>query len=94
MYHTLDMNTWIQKFHFNPTTPLSNSSNLAIQYFYQKDILGKTDIKLKDVWQLKDPQGIVRRQQVNGSWKYPGVQYKKRSATDYSSLKHTVNLAT
>lgn len=87
MHHTIDMNTWIQKFHFNPTTPLSNSSNLAIQYFYQKNILGETDIKLEDIWQLKEPQSIVRRQQENGSWKYPGKHSSQWSRVDYDQYE-------
>jgi hypothetical protein len=80
------MNPWIKQFKFDPTLPLEQSSNLAIQYFYQKDILGKTEIDIKDIWALYEPQRIINKQH-DGSWTYPNKHAGERSLVDYEQVE-------
>ena len=81
------MHAWLKQFKFDPTLPLEQSSDLAIRYFYRKDILGKRAIKLEDVWQLKEPQKIIRNQQEDGAWKYPGKPAEKWGLANYNQIE-------
>ncbi len=85
------MNKWLNDLKYNPIPPLLESNNTAILSFVQRDILEK-DVLVNDLWQLSEPQRIVKRQKPNGSWMYPGENEHIRSQENYDQLETYRNL--
>jgi hypothetical protein len=84
---------WLRKLVFNPLVPLEASGNLAIHYFVNRDLLDESVGSLESLWHLPQAMSLVRRQQPDGSWKYPGGgKPHLRSAEDYNQLETYRNL--
>ena len=54
-------------------------------YFTERDLLNKRVDVIKSLWELKIPSQILRKQQADGSWKYPSK--KPWHTTDYDQLE-------
>lgn len=80
------MKDWLKKFAYDPVKPLLSSGNQQIIYFTNRDLLEKHVEPTKILWELKIPQQILRKQQADGSWKYPGKN-KPWYTTDYDQLE-------
>jgi hypothetical protein len=78
---------WKKKLSYDPLDTLIASNNPSIQYFTRKDLLDDLVFELDGLWNLKTPKGIIRKQQENGSWKYPGVHNNLRSKENYNQLE-------
>jgi hypothetical protein len=64
------------------------SKNQAIRYFVRRDLLEEAVEKIKSVWQLPQVTKPLRRQQPDGSWKYPGGgKAHLRATEDYNQLE-------
>jgi prenyltransferase beta subunit len=57
---------------FDATSSLTSSKNEAIEYFAKRDLLQEKVEPINSIWQLSDVQKILKKQQPDGSWKYPG----------------------
>jgi hypothetical protein len=88
----INMLSWIDNFHFNPLPALIHSNNPAIRYFSRRDLLGEEVGPLETLWDLPDARKILRKQQPNGSWSYPGRQGDLRSSEDYDQIETYRNL--
>ena len=66
------MNTWQNQLHYDPLSPLGSSTNEALVYFVKRDLLREAVAPIRYVWHLPEAEKICKKQQVNGSWKYPG----------------------
>ncbi|MGC9517099.1 MAG: hypothetical protein ACP5C3_05290 [Methanomicrobiales archaeon] len=78
---------WIEKFDYNPLAALISSGNFAIEYFTRRDLLDEKVPSLKNLWEQKTPKRIIRKQQEDGSWKYPGGHKHVRSAENYNQIE-------
>ena len=63
------MADWRTRFRYDPVPSLAASSDLALRYSFERDVLGETDIALTDVWASKPARAILRRQQPDGGWR-------------------------
>ncbi len=79
------MNTWLNGFKYDPIKPLLSSGNKQVVYFTNRDVLGKSVDSVEIFWDLKIPSQILRKQQPDGSWKYPGKT--AWYTTDYDQLE-------
>lgn len=79
------MSHWQNELLYDPIKPLVESDHIAVQYFANRDVLDKKVESLETLWQLRIPQQIARKQQADGSWKYPGRT--PWHTTDYSQLE-------
>ena len=70
---------WRSVFTYDPVDALLSSGNNAVAFFAERDLIGNNNIKTESLWNLPDAQKIVRKQQENGSWKYPGGKKEIRS---------------
>ncbi len=70
---------------YDPTQALLASGNVPVIYFTNRDALGLPVQPVSNLWELKTPQQILRKQQADGSWKYPGKT--PWHTTDYSQLE-------
>lgn len=87
------MGDWLQKLNQYPLTPFTATKNHAIHYFVSRDLLDENVESVKCLWQLPQATSLVRRQQPDGSWKYPGGgKPHLRSSEDYNQLETYRNL--
>jgi hypothetical protein len=89
------MADWRAILRFDPIHPLLAAEDRAIVYFTARDLLGERTRDVQDVrtlWNLPEAQRIVRKQQADGSWKYPGGNLAIRSAANYNQLETFRNL--
>ncbi len=80
------MKKWLANLPYNPITPLLECHHEAILKFVRRDLLDKT-VSVEDLWPLPDPQKILRRQQPNGAWIYPGGKISIRTPENYNQLE-------
>jgi hypothetical protein len=85
------MKKWLDKFKYNPISPLLEHSDKSISLFIQRDLLDKT-VSVEDLWQLPEPRRILRKQKPNGSWQYPAAKKEVRSQENYNQLETYRNL--
>lgn len=72
----------------NPIPTLLSCGNPAIEYFTRKDLLDEKVGPVTDLWQLPDVIKILKKQEKNGSWKYPGkIREDLRSREDYDQFE-------
>jgi squalene-hopene cyclase-like protein/prenyltransferase/squalene oxidase-like repeat protein len=63
---------WNNRFHYDPIKGLINLDSKAISFFTQRDLLNKNVDNILSVWNLPEVQQLLKNQQPDGSWKYPG----------------------
>ncbi len=85
------MNKWLNELKCNPIYPLLESNNRAILLSVQRDLLDKT-VPVEDLWQSPEPQRILRKQKIDGSWLYPGGKENIRTQENYNQLETYRNL--
>ncbi len=78
---------WRKALQFDPLPPLLNTDNPSLFYFAKKDLLEKEEDGPEQLWTLPAVQKIVRKQQEDGSWKYPGKKGNHRTPEDYNQLE-------
>jgi hypothetical protein len=79
------MTDWKNELKYDPISSLLSSRNEQVIYFTNKDLLNKPVDPVDTLWSLKIPQQILRKQQADGSWKYPGKT--AWHTTDYNQLE-------
>lgn len=63
------VDTWENRFRFDPLLPLVESGNRTIALFTRRDLKGQP-IRVQDLWQEKEAQSVLKNQQPDGFWKY------------------------
>jgi hypothetical protein len=64
------------------------SSNKAIEYFARRYLLDEKVVPIETLWELPEVKRILHKQQVDGSWKYPGGGKEHlHSQEDYNQLE-------
>jgi hypothetical protein len=66
---------------------LAGLANPAIAYFARRDLLGQEAGPVSALWELREACKIVARQNLDGSWRYPGGQARIRSQENYDQLE-------
>lgn len=79
------MGDWRNSFKHDPIRPLLDSGSAPVIYFANRDLLDKKVDPINSLWKLNIPTKILRKQQPNGSWKYPAK--KPWHTTDYNQLE-------
>lgn len=85
------MKNWLDNLKYNPISPLLECNNEAILTFVRLDLLDKT-VSVEDLWQLAEPQKILRKQNPNGSWTYPAGKDHVRTQENYDQIETYRNL--
>ncbi len=68
------MEHWRQHLTIDPIPTLLAANNHSLTYFVRRDLLDEEVLPISSFWELPDAQKILKKQQSNGSWKYPGKQ--------------------
>ena len=85
------MNKWLNELKYNPIRPLTECGNKAVLSFVRQDLFEKT-VAVQDLWLLPESQRILRMQNTNGSWLYPGGKDYIRTKRNYNQLETYRNL--
>jgi hypothetical protein len=79
--------TWSLRLRVDPLPGLRASSNEALRYFVRRDLLGEEAGPVQTLWELPQVVKVLRKQQEDGSWKYPGGKLELRSQVNYNQLQ-------
>lgn len=71
----------------DPLPALFSCDNQAIHYFARRDLLGQDPGPIDAVWALPAMQRIIRKQQEDGSWRYPGRNREIYTEINYDLLE-------
>lgn len=85
------MKEWFINFKYNPIEPLIECADEAVSISSRRDLLDK-NITFQKLWELPKAQKILRKQNKNGSWNYPGARERIRSKENYNQLETYRNL--
>jgi hypothetical protein len=85
------VNKWLDQLQYNPMMPLLECGNTAILTFVRRDLLDKA-VSVEHLWQLVEPQKILKKQNSNGSWTYPSAKESIRSQENYNQIETYRNL--
>jgi len=83
---------WQKQLPYDPIPVLLASGNQAIIYFTRRDLMCGTPEPIQSLWEIPEAVKILRRQQVDGSWKYPGKDADPNSEQNYNQLETFRNL--
>jgi hypothetical protein len=78
---------WLHQLGVDPLLVLQTSRNEAVQYFVQRDLLGEGVGPVEALWELPQVEKILRKQQDDGSWKYPAGKKEIRVQRSYNKLQ-------
>lgn len=81
------MRYWQKQLNFDPISPLVSSKNEAVEYFVKRDLLEERVKTISYIWQLPEVQKVLKKQQPDGSWKYPGKKTVAYPKHHYSLLE-------
>ena len=81
------MEDWLGHLGVDPLPLLQASSNEAILYLMRRDLLGEEVGPVESLWELPQVVRILRKQQEDGSWKYPGGKKDIRMQRSYDQLQ-------
>jgi hypothetical protein len=81
------MKNWKEQLRSDPIPTLLSTKNKAILYFVRKDLLVEKVESIDILWKLPEVEKILREQQDNGSWKYPGGKEDVQTQENYNQLE-------
>ena len=88
------MGSPLQHLPTDPVPALLAHEHPALNHFVRQDILGEVVPPVDQLWELSEPQKLVRQQLSNGSWRYPGQNRALFPETNYDLLQTFKALAT
>lgn len=77
---------------YDPIPKLLVSGNSAIQFFYERDLLGIDPPDGLLLRQMDEPLRILHRQRESGGWQYLGVRARTASNEDYNQIETFRNI--
>ena len=87
------MDEWLEVLRYDPIGCLKSTDNKAIEFFCMRDLLGDPGgARVEDLWSLPGAQRLTRKQQEDGSWRYPNPRAERSPVQNYSLLETFRNL--
>jgi len=86
------MNSWRNELNIDTVPVLLSLENKAIKYFTTRELLDKDVEPIQTLWKLPPAKKILKKQQYDGSWKYPGGKKHIRSQENYNQIETFRNL--
>ncbi|MBC8497705.1 hypothetical protein H8D40_01850, partial [Candidatus Bathyarchaeota archaeon] len=81
------MSLWRIKLSLNPLEPLLASKYEAVRYFTRRDLLNEDVGPVSPLWDLPESRRLLRGQQDDGSWLYPGKNPERYPDVNYRLLE-------
>jgi hypothetical protein len=71
----------------DPVPTLLAAGDEALAHFVRRDLLGEDPGPASVLWALPEPQRLLRKQQPDGSWRYPGGNPDSTTGSNYAVLE-------
>ena len=81
------MTEWTHPLPRDPIPALLSSGDAALAYFVRRDLLEEDPGPTTVLWELPEPQRLLRKQQPNGAWCYPGGNPTSTPGSNYAVLE-------
>ncbi len=81
------MTGWLAQLREDPIPSLLASGDEALEYFVKRDLLSEQPGPVDVLWKLPPAQRLLKKQQDNGSWRYPGKNRKVYPEINYDLLE-------
>ena len=75
--------TWKIALQIDPLPALLVEGDPALIYFVQRDLLYWETGPVQALWGLPEAVQLLKRQQANGAWRYPGKSFDPRNGTNF-----------
>jgi len=86
------MNLWRSQLIVDPIHNLIELGNPAIRFFVERDLLEIAPGVGIELWKMPEAASLVRRQQSDGRWMYPGNTAREKNQEDYDQIETYRNL--
>lgn len=86
------MDNWLASLAVNPLPALLASADRALTFFVRLNLLGEDTGPIETLWELPAATHILRKQEANGKWRYPGQGPVKFPYVAYDLLETFRNL--
>jgi len=87
------VDNWRSHLKYDPIPLLGSASSEAIRFQVSRDLLDENLDQVQHLWELKEAKRILRKQQEDGSWRYPNPKEDIRSLKGYNQVETFRNLA-
>jgi hypothetical protein len=84
--------TWLEVLGVDPRPTLLEWEHDALVYFTRRDLMDEDVPPIETLWDLPEPARLAKKQQADGSWKYPGKGIDPDSKQNYFLLETFRNL--
>lgn len=81
------MKAWRSHLRYDPIPLLDSASDKAIRYQVSRDLLDRDPSVVEDLWKTKQAERMLRKQQEDGSWRYPNPKEDIRSIEGYNQVE-------
>jgi hypothetical protein len=84
---------WLSRLVRDPVPVLLSAGDPALTYFVRRDLLAEGEPgPVTALWELPEPQRLLRKQGADGSWRYPGGNPGTTPGSNYAVLETYRNL--
>ncbi|MFW9926602.1 MAG: prenyltransferase/squalene oxidase repeat-containing protein [Candidatus Thorarchaeota archaeon] len=81
------MDDWRRHLRYDPIPLLSSASDEALRFQVSRDLFGETHDSFEHIWRMKQVTRMLRKQQDDGSWRYPNPKEDIRSVRGYNQVE-------
>lgn len=81
------MDNWRRELAIDPVPLLLASDDEALVYFVRRDLLNEEVGPVEMLWGLREPARILKKQQEDGSWKYPSRREHGYPGEEYAQVE-------
>jgi hypothetical protein len=78
---------WPETLRVNPLPSLLAADNEALRFFVRRDLMDEEAGPVDALWELPEAQKLIKKQQENGSWRYPGKNRNVYTEINYDLLE-------
>lgn len=81
------MNVWRSQLRYDPIPLLGSASDEAIKYQVSRDLFEEDHDTVEHLWETKQAARMLKKQQEDGSWRYPNPKVDIRSIKGYNQVE-------